>query len=356
MGGAGGGAGMMGAGTLVDFLGEPAYPDDFWQPATFEESGMDGTKIDSVLRRISSANMEVHSFLVAHRGRLVVEYYGWNSGSNPDHPVEPHQVVPDEPHWQASTTKSFISALIGIALEDGVISGVDQKAADWFPDYEDLNPSPEKDEITLEDLLTMRSGLEFPEGDVSTAEAPDPARAMLARPVVGTVGETWNYANGNSDILAEILRVATGQTPLDYANERLFGPLGIPAPEWEAGQNGTQFGGFGLSLTSRQMARFGELYRNSGSFLGAEVVPAAWTDESTEPRCDTPWGGQYAYHFWVPSTATGFFQTLGARGQVIFVNRELELVIVFTGDIPDETANSEFQVLIRGFIAPSVMQ
>jgi CubicO group peptidase (beta-lactamase class C family) len=179
---------------------------------------------------------------------------------------------------------------------------------------------------------------------------------MLSRPVVAAVGEAWNYANGNSDILAEILRLATGKAPLEYANERLFGPLGIPAPEWEAGQNGTNFGGFGLSLTPRQMARFGEAYRNSGSFLGAQVVPAAWTDESTEPRCDTPWGGQYAYHFWVPSTATGFFQTLGARGQVIYVSRDLELVVVFTADLPDETANSEFQVLIRGFIAPAVMQ
>jgi CubicO group peptidase (beta-lactamase class C family) len=344
---------MMGVGTLVDFLGDQAYPDDFWQTATFEESGMDGTKFDSVYRRISISAMEVHSFLVAHRGRLVVERYGWNSGSNPDHPAEPHQVLPDEPHFQASSTKSFLSALIGIALEDGAIPGIDQKAAEWFPDYEDLNPSPEKDEITLEDLLTMRSGLELSEG---TTEAPDPARAMLSRPVVGTVGETWNYDNGNSDILAEILRTATEQTPLEYANERLFGPLGIPSPEWETAENGTQFGGYGLSLTPRQMARFGELYRNSGSFLGAQVVPAEWTNESTEPRCDTPWGGQYAYHFWVPNSVTGFFQTLGARGQVIFVNRELELVIVFTGDLPDETANSEFQVLIRGFIAPSVMQ
>lgn len=355
-GGSAGGAGAQGVGTLVDFLGDSAYPDDFWEPVTFEDSGIDGAMLDSVIGRVRTSKMEVHSFLVAHRGRLVVERYGWNSGSNASHPSEPHQVLPDEPHWLASSTKSFLSALIGIALEDGVIPGLDQKASEWFPDYEDLNPSPEKDSITLEDLLTMRSGLESPEGDVSTEDAPDPARAMFSRPVVATVGETWNYANGNSDILAEILRSATGQTPLDFANERLFGPLGIPAPDWEAGQNGTSFGGFGLSLTSRQMLRFGEMYRNSGTFLGAQVVPADWTDESTLPRCETSWGGQYAYHFWVPSTATGFFQTLGARGQVIFVNRELELVIVFTGDLPDETANSEYQTMIRGFIVPAVMQ
>jgi CubicO group peptidase (beta-lactamase class C family) len=357
-GGAGGSAGAAGmpggVGTLVDFLGDPAYPDDFWEPITFEETGMDPAMIDNVVGRIALSSMEVHSFLIAHRGRLVAERYGWSLGAHPENPVEPHQVLPTEPHRLASSTKSFLSALIGIALEDGVISGVDQKAVDSFSDYEDLNPSPEKEDITLEDLLTMRSGLEGSVEDDSTL-TPDPARAMLSRPVVETPGEVWNYTNGNSDILAAILRDATGRTPLEYADERLFGPLGIPTPEWDAAENGTQYGGFGLSLTSRQMLRFGEMYRNSGSFLGAQVVPAAWTDESTAPRCATPWGGEYAYHFWVPTTPTGFFNTLGARGQVIYVSRELELVIVFTGDLPDETANSEFQTMIRGFIVPAVL-
>jgi CubicO group peptidase (beta-lactamase class C family) len=357
-GGAGGSAGTSGmpggVGTLVDFLGDPAYPDDFWEPVTFEESGMDPAMIDNAVGRIAASTMEVHSFLVAHRGRLVVERYGWSLGAHPQDPMEPHQVLPTEPHRLASSTKSFLSALIGIAIEDGVIPGVDQKAVDWFFDYEDLNPSPEKEDITLEDLLTMRSGLEGSVQDDSTLTA-DPARTMLSRPIVETPGEVWNYTNGNSDILAAILREATGQTPLEYAEERLFGPLGIPTPAWEAAENGTQYGGFGLSLTSRQMLRFGEMYRNSGSFLDAQVVPAAWTDESTTPRCATPWGGEYAYHFWVPTTPTGFFNTLGARGQVIYVSRELELVIVFTADLPDETANSEFQVMIRGFIAPAVL-
>jgi CubicO group peptidase (beta-lactamase class C family) len=358
-GGAGGSAGAAGmpggVGTLVDFLGDPAYPDDFWEPVTFEESGMDPAMIDNAIGRIAATPMEVHSFLVAHRGRLVVERYGWSRGADPNEPSEPHQVLPDEPHRTYSTTKSFLSALYGIALEDGAIAGLDEKAVDWFPDYEDLNPSPEKTSITLEDLLTMRSGLEWTEGDQSTFDAPDPARAMLARPVVDAPGEVWNYATGNSDILAEILRLATERTPLEYADERLFGPLGIPTPEWQAGRNGTHYGGTGLKLTSRQMLRFGEMYRNSGSFLGAQVVPAAWTDESTTPRCETPWGGEYAYHFWVPTTPTGFFNTLGARGQVIYVSRELELVIVFTGDLPDETANGEFQTMIRGFIVPAVL-
>lgn len=345
----------MAVGTLVDFLGNPDYPDDFWEPVTFEESGVDGAMIDNALGRIASTQMEVHSLLIAHRGRLLVERYGWSRGAHPEDPTDPHQVLPTEPHRLASTTKSFLSALIGMALEDGDISGLDQKALDWFPDLEDPNPSADKSDITLEDLLTMRSGLEGSVEDDSTL-TPDPAATMLSRPMVEKPGALWNYTNGNSDILAAILRSATGRTPLEYAEERLFGPLGIPTPAWDTAENGTQYGGFGLSLTSREMLRFGETYRNTGTFLGAQVVPAEWTDESTAPRCATPWGGEYGYHFWVPTTPTGFFNTLGARGQVIYVSRELELVIVFTADLPDETANSEFQTIIRGFIVPAVMQ
>jgi len=341
-------------GTLQDFLGDPAYPDDFWQAESFEASGVDKAQIDNLLSRIATSHAEVHSLLIAHRGRLVVERYGFAKGENPDHPGMPHQVLPDEPHELYSTTKSFLSALIGIALGDGSIPSVSDPVAPWFPDYEDLNPSPEKDAITFEDLPTMRSGLEWTADDDVAFDTVDPAREMLSRPVVNPPGEVWQYASGNSDVIAEILRMATGQTPLDYANERLFGPLGIESPSWLAAENGTERGGFGLALTSRQMARFGELYRNSGSFREEPVVPAAWTDESTLPRCDTDWGGQYAYHFWVPAAAPGFFNTLGAWGQVIYVSRELELVVVFTGDMPNETANGEFQTLIRGFIAPSV--
>jgi len=163
----------------------------------------------------------------------------------------------------------------------------------------------------------MRSGLEFVEGDQTTFDTPDPARAMFSRPVVDTpVGTVWNYSSGGANVIAEMLRVATGKTPLEYGNEKLFGPIGIDSPPWDAGRNGTSFGGFGLSLTAREMARFGELFRNAGAWQGQPVVPSAWTDESTMPRCPTAWGGQYGYLWWVPSLP-GFFNALGSFGQMI---------------------------------------
>jgi CubicO group peptidase (beta-lactamase class C family) len=199
----------------------------------------------------------------------------------------------------------------------------------------------------------MRSGLEFVEGDLSTFGTADPARAMLARPVVDTpVGTVWNYSSGGANIVAEMLRVATGKTPLDYGNEKLSGPLGIDSPPWDSGQSGTSFGGFGLALTAREMARFGELFRNSGRWQGQTVVPSAWTDESVAPRCASPWGGQYGYLWWIPSLP-GFFNALGLFGQMIYVSRERGLVIVFTAYMQNEVAKNNLERLVRDYVLPA---
>jgi CubicO group peptidase (beta-lactamase class C family) len=353
-GGAASGGATTGDQGLVDYLGNPNYPDSAWQPATFEEAGIDRDLILGALAKIASHDdWEVHSFLIVHRGKLVLEHYGWDTGTNPAVPGSAHQVLPNERHPLFSTTKSILSALIGMALDEGDFDSLEVKAADYFPDYAELNPSEEKSQITLEDLLTMRSGLEWTEGDQTTFEAPDPARAMFARDVVTAPGETWNYSTGGSDVLAEMLSVATGVPIADFANEKLFGPLGIESVSWLAGASGVAYGGFGLSLTSREMARFGEMYRNRGDWLGEQVVPADWTDESTLPRCPTPWGGQYGYHFWVPDLP-GFFSTLGAFGQLIYVSRDLELVVVFTANMPSDTADNNLRSVIANYVVPAV--
>ncbi|MEI9952092.1 MAG: serine hydrolase [Pseudomonadota bacterium] len=341
-------------GTLRDFLSDPGFPDSFWQPAGVGESKIDPAPLQQALRLIESSGWEIHSFLIAKNGRLVFERYGWNSGANPADPNKlPHQVLPSERQLQFSTTKSFLSALVGIALAEGALGGLKAHAADSFPDYATLNPSPDKSSITLEDLLTMRSGLEFVEGDQTTFSAPDPARAMLSRRVLDTpVGTVWNYSSGGANIIAEMLRVATGKTPLEYANQKLFGPLGIDSPPWDAGQSGTSFGGFGLALTSREMARFGELFRNSGKWQGQAVIPSAWTDESTAPRCSTLWGGQYGYLWWIPNL-NGFFNALGSFGQMIYVSRERGLVVVFTAYLQNDVAKNNLEQLIRDYVLPA---
>jgi CubicO group peptidase (beta-lactamase class C family) len=342
-------------GVLADYLGDKAYPDDFWQPTTAAAANMDPALLERAVDSVATTHTEIHSLLIARNGKLVMERHGWNLGqTDADPDPTPRQELPTARHVMHSATKSFVSALLGIAIADGAVPGVDAHAADWFPDYASLSPSPDKSLITLADLLTMRSGLQYMEGaDDAVFATPDPARAMMSRPVVDLpVGTVWNYSSGGSGIVAEILRVATGMTPLAYGQARLFGPIGIIDPPWQAGASGTNFGGFGLSLTAREMARFGELFRNRGVWGGQQVVPADWTDESTVDRCRSIWGHDYAYHWWI-SNVPGFFNANGAFGQMIFVNRALGLVVVFTGDVPNEIAYEVYEDLLRNYVVPA---
>jgi CubicO group peptidase (beta-lactamase class C family) len=339
---------------MVDFLGDTDYPDDFWQTATPDEVGLDPVLLGQAVDDINTAGWEIHSFLITRNGRLVFEWYGYNTGTTQGDIQTPHQTVPSERHQIWSSTKSITSTLLGIAIDRGMISGIDATAASFFDDYETLNPSSEKSSITLEDLLTMRSGLEFTEGEEEALFASaDPARTAFSRPVVGSVGEDWSYSSGDAEIITEILRTVTGRTPLEFANETLFGPLGIIDPPWTAGSSGLNNGGFGLSLTSREMARFGELYRNAGQWNGEQIVSAEWTDASTLPRCPTPWGRPYGYFWWIPNPP-GFINTVGAWGQEIFISRDNELVVVFTANLPNETADSIFTGLINDYVLPAL--
>jgi CubicO group peptidase (beta-lactamase class C family) len=340
-------------GALVSYLGDPAYPDDFWTTTTPEQAQIDATGIANALARIASNNWEIHSFVVARNGKLVFEYYGWKTGKNADDPDKsPHQVVPTERHPVHSTTKSVSSSLIGIALDEGLIPSVDLLIVPYFPEYQPLpEASADKDSIKLVDVLTMRSGLKWSEGNADYAifNEADPALAMLSRPVVDTpVGTVWNYSSGGSEILTAVLRKATAKTPLEYANEKLFGPIGLKDLEWEASANGTNHGGWGLHFSGREMARFGELYRNRGVWNGVQVVPAEWTDVATTAHCTTPWSGQYGYQFWIPNLP-GVFGTRGAYGQDIYVSRDLGLVVAFTSDLPVGSADS----VLDGFYPPS---
>jgi CubicO group peptidase (beta-lactamase class C family) len=344
-------------GILVSYLGDPAYPDDFWVAVDPAASDVNLAALQRAVETIASSKLEIHSFLVARHGRIVFEQYGWSSGSNPDDPDRtPHQVVPTERYPVHSTTKSFVATLVGIAIGDGLLPGVHDLVVPHFPEYQPLPASsPDKDAITLEDLLTMRSGLQYTTADDEiVCGAPDPAQAMLSRPVVDTpVGTVWNYSSGGSDVIAALVRKAAGETPLVYANRKLLGPLGIENVVWQASANGTNHGGWGIELSSREMARFGELYRNRGLWNSHQIVPADWTDVATSPKCTTPWNGQYGYHFWIPNLP-GFFGTRGAYGRNIYVNRELDLVVVLTSDLPTGSADAVLEGLIRTFVIPAV--
>ena len=233
---------------------------------------------------IVSRKLNLHSLLIVRNGYLVTEAY-----------LYPYQ--PDTQQGIYSCTKSFISALIGIAIDKGFIRGVDQPLSSFFPDRTIANVDPWKRAITLENILTMSSGLDWPEWSFLASspagpyeqmyQSPDAIQFVLDRPMLNDPGTLFNYNTGGSNLLSAIVEQTTGINTLEFARTNLFEPMGFSNVFWYRDQNGIYRGGDGLRLTPRDMAKFGYLYLNRGVWDGRQIIPAAWVDTSTMDHIST---------------------------------------------------------------------
>ncbi|HOT61731.1 MAG TPA: serine hydrolase [Treponemataceae bacterium] len=323
--------------------------DGFWEFAPPREAGVSPRALERALDAVDASGFELHSLTVARGNRIILDAYGTIRASG-------RPVTPDRTHALYSVTKSFVSALVSIAVADGSMPGFDSRAMEWFKKDGIANPSPEKDRMTVGNVLSMQSGLEWSEvvDDRAYREPPNAAVSFLGRPIVAAPGGKWEYSSGNSQILAEILRRATGKTPARFAEERLFGPLGISEYQWAFDRSGTNFGGWGLALRPRDLARFGLLYARGGAWEGRQIIPAGIVDETTAPRVTSPWNGseRYAYHWWV--SPFGAFVARGYLGQAIYVFPSLDLVVVATGNIDNNQAAPFLDAIVRDCILPGV--
>ena len=298
------------------------WPTTEWQLSTPEEQGMDSDVLVLLMERIAEQQTDIDSLLVVRHGAIVLEAY-W----------APYDVRTR--HGLASVAKSVVSALIGAAIEQGYISGVDVPVLDFFPGVVDVEPGDPKLSMTLEDLLTMQAGLRCHDETDATVEAmqrtDDWAAYMLRQPMVDQPGRTFNYCNGVSHLLSVIVGRATGQNTMDFAQESLFQPLGITRVLWARDPDGNPTGGWGLAMTPRDMARFGYLYLRDGWWDGTQILPAGWVDASaTRHSYSLQSRGWYGYQWWVNSVNS--FQAVGAGGQYIFVRRGTDMVVVMTSD------------------------
>lgn len=348
------GGGATAVDRMKDYLNDPAYPQDFWETATPEDVGMDSGKL------IQGSNISpgANSILVVRHGKLVFERYSLGQQGPPTSsgPVAPnHQILPDEPQILYSATKSITSALIGIALNEGCIKNLQDPVLPYFPDITPQNMSTRKTHITVEDVLTMQSGLEWTESDPDCDGlygTYDSVQYILDKPMVSEPGTVWNYCTGNSTILTSMIYRTTGKTPDAYAREKLFGPLGITNFHWDADGKGVNFGGSRLYLTSRDMAKFGYLYLKRGLWGGIQVIPASWVDTSTVKHTSAGAGADYGYHWWMWSGSYSGYMAGGALGQRIFVCPEKDLVLVVTAFIyPNSTADQVMYQITQNVLA-----
>lgn len=232
-----------------------------------------------------------------------------------------------------SASKSVLSALVGIALDRGYLKSVREGIGNFFPQYL-TGEDAKKKTITIEDLLTMRSGLEGT-SNVNYGrwvQSNHWIRHILSRPLVDEPGGRMIYSTGNSHLLSALLTQATRVSTFEFARRYLADPLGIPLTPWVRDPQGIFLGGNEMHWTPRGMLAFGELYLNRGRVGGRQVVSQGWIEESLKPRTRSSWSGrEYGYGWWIDSLGGhATYYAWGHGGQFIFVVPALKLVVATT--------------------------
>lgn len=276
--------------------------------------------------------------------------------------------LPDQPFHTWSVSKSVTNIAVGLALEEGVLTSLDQTLGDLIPDRIPPGADPRVADITVEQLLTMTSGWAW-DGRVNFARfvETDDLDLMLARPLQCAPGACFEYDSGSSNLLSFVIQELTGQLMVDYLQPRLFEPLGIERPGWIVTEDGANRGGGGLYLTPRDMAKIGFLYLNQGRWNDQQIVSAEWVARSTNAHASGAGffsgtnigGGSYGYHWWVAETVAGpAFVAFGYGGQLIYVVPNLDLVVV-TGYAEADAARPDLQqhprAVIEELIIPAAM-
>ena len=262
----------------------------------------------------------LRSLLISIDGRLVEERYFRGARSS---------------DWAnlKSASKSVLSTLVGIALDQGYLESLQDTIWEFLPEYLDVADAT-KEKITLEDLLTMRSGLETTSNRNygRWVQSSDWVRHVLTRRVVGEPGGRMIYSTGSSHLLSAVLTKATGMSTLAFARLYLGQPLGIRIHSWMRDPQGIYFGGNEMRMTPRAMLEFGELYLRRGRVGGRQVVSESWIQASLKPRTQSRWSGrQYGYGWWIRTMAGHqVYYAWGYGGQFIFVVPDLKMVVVTT--------------------------
>lgn len=287
--------------------------------------GADDRSPDFELARKAALGLpKLNSLLISYKQQLLVEDYfnGWERR---------------RPANMKSASKSVISALVGVAIADGAIPSVDTPIGNYFGEYLGDERLAAKRDITVEDLLTMRSGLETTSNRNygKWVLSDNWVEFALNQPFVAEPGTSMLYSTGSTHLLSAIISQATGQNTKQFAQENLASKLGFSLAYWSQDPQGIYFGGNNLEMTPRQMLSFGELYLNKGKVGDTQIISEQWVEESFRPRATSPrgQGRYYGYGWWLRDL--GGLQVpvaWGYGGQLIFVVRELDLVVVATSD------------------------
>ena len=303
---------------------------------------------------------EVRAVLVAVDGSTTLSFY--------------HDRKPTEQAHVWSVTKSVVSILVGMAVDEGRLS-LDQTLAELLPEHVSAM-TPAQQAITLKQLLTMTAGVAVDDGGLNL-ETEDPVGLFLAYGMTNDPGTTFGYSNGSAHLVTTVLRRAIDRPILDYAREKLFDPLGIVThPAWEGSgphtkngfddagfawmvdSTGVHSGGYGLRLTAPDLLKIGQLYLDGGRWKGRQLVSEPWVTESTSNQLTAEQGNgdEYGYFWWLISEpGSPGYLAAGAWYQRIFVIPSRSLVIVVTAD-DSNYAESVVQTDFEAVLAETVIE
>ena len=292
------------------------------EPAGPQTSGLDAALLEATLQRAAGLP-NLHTLLLARHGEeLVARAF---RGPGLDRPVN-----------VKSVSKTVMAALAGVAIERGILEGVDQPIVPLLDGLVPADADPRVAAITIDHLLTMRAGLERTSGRNygRWVSSPNWVRYALSRPFVDQPGGRMLYSTGSYHLLSAVLTQVSGQSTLDLARAWLGEPLGIDIPPWTRDPQGVYLGGNNMVLAPRALLRLGETYRQGGAHAGRRVLPGSWVEASWTPRARSFFTGHHYGYGWFLANARGHrvCYAWGYGGQMIYVVPDLGLTAVMTSD------------------------
>lgn len=298
--------------------------------STPEEQGIASAGIRGFLEAFEKEtagkdNMEMHSFMLVRHGYVTAE--GWWS---PNAPCYRHMLY--------SLSKSFTSTAVGFAAAEGLLS-VDDPVISFFPEDLPAEVGQNLAAMRIKHLLTMSTGHAEDTLEPMVEQAGNWARTFLSLPVKYAPGTHFLYNTGASYMLSAIVQKVTGSRVVDYLQPRLFEPLGIKDAVWDNCPRGINIGGYGLSIKTEDIAKFGQLYLQKGLWNGKRILPESWVEEATRKHMsngsaletDSDWEQGYGYQFWM--CRHGAYRGDGAYGQYCFIMPEQDAVIAITSAV-----------------------
>jgi CubicO group peptidase (beta-lactamase class C family) len=293
--------------------------------STPEAQGVSSAAIGEYIETADHQVNTMHSFMLVRHGKVIAEAW-WKPEAA------------DKPHVLWSLSKSFTSTAVGLAVAEGKLS-LDDPVIKFFPDVCPAEPSENLKAMRIRDLLSMSCGHDT---EPKRNDSEPWVQTFLKHPVPHKPGTHFLYNSMGSYMLSAIVQKVTGQTVIEYLRPRLLKPLGIENPTWDSSPQGINCGGWGLSVRTEDIAKFGQLYLQEGKWNGKQLVPASWIEQATSKQVSNgtdpnrDWTQGYGYQFW--RCRHNAFRGDGKDGQFCVVLPDQDAVVAITANTHDMQA------------------